>query len=278
MTTLSSTAVPTIPRLEHVGRVTQARVALSEWTKLRSLRSTRWSLLVGTVLAIGLPLIFATVIASRWSHLSPHERADRHPLDVALAGVTIAQLAIGVLGVLVITGEYSTGMIRSTMIAVPKRLPVLWAKAGVYAAVVFALMLPAVLLAFFGSQAILRNHHILQLSFTHPGVPRTVIGGAVYLMLVGVFCLGLGAIVRNTAGGIAVFAAIMFVIPPLLNILPSDWNNAINPYLPSSAGNSIFTLHPDAHSLAPWPGFLLFLGYTALSIGIAAVLLVRRDT
>ena len=258
--------------------VTQSRVVVSEWTKLRTLRSTRWSLLVGTVLAIGLPLIFATVIASRWSHLSPHERADRHPLDIALAGVNVSQLAVGVLGVLVITGEYSTGMIRSTMIAVPKRLPVLWAKAGVYAAVVFALMLPAVLLAFFGSQAILRNHHILQLSFTHPGVPRTVIGGAVYLMLVGVFCLGLGAIVRNTAGGIAVFAAIMFVIPPLLNILPSDWNNAINPYLPSSAGNSIYTLHPDSHSLAPWPGFLLFLGYTALSIGIAAVLLVRRDT
>ena len=273
-------AVPASTTPEWVGKlkVTQARVIVSEWTKLRSLRSTRWSLLVGTVLAIGLPLIFATVIASRWSHLSPHERADRHPLDVALAGVQIAQLAIGVLGVLVITGEYSTGMIRSTMIAVPKRLPVLWAKAGVYAAVTFALMLPAVLLAFFGSQAILRNHHILQLSFTHPGVPRTVIGGAVYLMLVGVFCLGLGAIVRNTAGGIAVFAAIMFVIPPLLNILPSDWNNAINPYLPSSAGNSIYTLHPDSHSLAPWPGFLLFLGYTALSIGIGAVLLLRRDT
>jgi hypothetical protein len=271
-------AVPTFPRLESTGRLTQLRVAVSEWTKLRSLRSTRWSLLVGTVLSIGLPLIFATVISNRWSHLSPHERADRHPLDVALAGVQIAQLAIGVLGVLVITGEYSTGMIRSTMIAVPKRLPVLWAKAGVYAAVTFALMLPAVLLAFVGSQAILRNHHILQLSFTHPGVPRTVIGGAVYLTLIGVFCLGLGAIVRNTAGGIAFFAAIMFVIPPLLNILPTSWNNAINPYLPSSAGNSIFTLHPDSHSLAPWPGFLLFLGYTALSIGIAAVLLRRRDT
>ena len=271
-------AVSSFPRLKSTGRVSQFRVAVSEWTKLRSLRSTRWSLLVGSLLAVGLPLLFATVISNRWSHLSPHERAHRHPLDVALAGVTIAQLAIGVLGVLVITGEYSTGMIRSTMIAVPRRLPVLWAKAGVYAVVTFALMLPAVLLAFLGSQAILRNHHILQLSFTHPGVPRTVIGGAVYLMLVGVFCLGLGAIVRNTAGGIAVFAAIMFVIPPLLNILPSDWNNAINPYLPSSAGSSIYTLHPDSHSLAPWPGFLLFLGYTALSIGIAAALLVRRDT
>jgi hypothetical protein len=277
MTTMTGAAAA-LPRLERKGRVTQLRVALSEWTKLRSLRSTRWSLLVGTVLTIGLPILFATIISNRWSHLSPHERADRHPLDVALAGVNIGQLAIGVLGILVISGEYSTGMIRSTVIAVPKRLPVLWAKAAVYALVAFVLMLPAVMIAFFGSQAILRNHHILEISFSHPGVARTVIGGAVYLMLLGVFALGLGAIVRNTAGGIATFAAIMFVIPPLLNVLPSSWNNAINPYLPSTAGQAIFSLTHGSDTLAPWPGFALFCGYTALSLAIAAVLLVRRDT
>jgi len=277
MTVLPS---PARPGPEWVGRlkVTQWRVVVSEWTKLRSLRSTLWSLFVAVVFTIGLPCVFATVTAVRWSHMSLHERLDRHPLEIATAGVNLSQLAIGVLGVLIITGEYSTGMIRASFGAVPKRLPVLWAKIAVFAAVTFALMLPSVILGFVGSQAILRNHHILQLSFTHPGVARTVIGGAVYLMLIGVFCLGLGAIVRNTAGGITFFAAIMFVIPPLLNILPTSWNNAINPYLPSSAGNSIFTLHPDAHSLAPWPGFLLFLGYTALSIGIGAVLLLRRDT
>ncbi len=267
-----------LPRLERKGKVTQLRVVLSEWTKLRSLRSTRWSLLVGSVLAIGFPLLFATILSNRWGHLSLRERAHRHPLDVALSGVHVAQLAIGVLGVLVITGEYSTGMIRSTFIAVPKRLPVLWAKAGVYAAVTFVLMLPAVLIAFFGSQAILGNHHILEISFSHPGVARTVIGGAVYLMLIGVFSLGLGAIVRNTAGGIATFAAIMFVIPPLLNILPSSWNNAINPYLPSTAGDAIFSLTHGSDTLAPGPGLALFCGYTALSLAIAAMLLVRRDT
>lgn len=277
MSTVSSAAAG-LPRLERTGRVTQWRVAVSEWTKLRSLRSTRWSLLVAVVLGIGFPLLFATILAHRWSHLSPHERANRSPLDVALAGVHVSQLAIGVLGVLVISGEYSTGMIRSTFVAVPKRLPVLWAKAGVFAVVGFALMLPTVLVAFFGSQAILRSHDILQISFSHPGVARTVIGGAVYLMLIGVFALGLGAIVRNTAGGIALFAAIMFVIPPLLNILPSDWYDAINPYLPSTAGDAIFSLTHGSDTLAPWPGFFLFLGYTALSIGIAAVLLVRRDT
>jgi ABC-2 type transport system permease protein len=273
-----TSAAAALPRLDRKGRLTELRVARSEWTKLRSLRSTRWSLLVGTVLTIGLPLVFATILSNRWSHLNLHERADRHPLDVALAGVNVGQLAIGVLGVLVISGEYSTGMIRSTFIAVPRRLPVLWAKAAVYALVAFALMLPAVMIAFFGSQAILRNHHILEISFSHPGVARSVIGGAVYLMLIGVFALGLGAIVRNTAGGIATFAAIMFVIPPLLNILPSSWNNAINPYLPSTAGQAIFSLTHGSDMLAPGPGLALFCGYTALSLAIAAVLLVRRDT
>jgi ABC-type transport system involved in multi-copper enzyme maturation permease subunit len=271
-------AAAALPRLERTGRVTQLRVVLSEWTKLHSLRSSRWSLLVAGLLTVGFPLLFATILSNRWSHLSPRERAHRQPLDVALSGVNVAQLAIGVLGVLLISGEYSTGMIRSTFVAVPKRLPVLWAKAIVYAAVTLALTVPAVLIGFFGSQAILRNHHILELSFSHPGVARTVLGGAVYLTLVGVFALGLGAILRNTAGGIATFAAIMFVIPPLLNILPSDWNNAINPYLPSTAGNAIFSLTHGSDTLAPWPGFALFCGYTALSLAIAAVLLVRRDT
>jgi hypothetical protein len=259
-------------------RVTQARVVVSEWTKLRTLRSTLWSLFVAVFLTIGLPCLFAAVTSSHWGGMSPHDRADRHPLDIALAGVNLSQLAIGVLGVLIITGEYSTGMIRATMCAVPKRLPVLWAKAGVYAVVTFVLMLPAVIAAFFASQAILSKHDILQISFSHPGVTRAVVGGAVYLALLGVFTLGLGAIVRNTAGGIAVFAGIFFVIPPLLNVLPTSWNNAISPYLPDAAGRSIFSLTHGAHSLAPWPGFALFCGYAAAVVAIAAVLLVRRDT
>jgi ABC-2 type transport system permease protein len=267
-----------IPRLEHVGRVTQARVAISEWTKLHSLRSTRWSLLAATVLTIGFPLLFAALTSSHWGHMSPRERADRHPLDIALAGVNVSQLAIAVLGVLVITGEYSTGMIRASFIAVPKRLPVLWAKAGVYAVVAFLLMLPSVLIAFFASQAILSRHHLLQISFSHQGVARAVVGGAVYLMLLAILALGIGAVVRNTAGGIATFAAIFFVIPPLLNVLPTSWNDAINPYLPSEAGRSIFSLTHGAHSLAPGPGLLLFCGYCALTLAVAAVLLVRRDT
>jgi hypothetical protein len=274
----STTAITSLPRLAHTGKVTQARVILSEWTKLRSLRSTLWSLFVAVLFTIGLPCLFAAVTSSHWGSMSPHEQADRHPLDIALAGVNLSQLAIGVLGVLVITGEYSTGMIRASFTAVPKRLPVLWAKVAVYAAVTFVLMLPSVLIAFFASQAIISHHHPLQISFSAPGVARSVIGGALYLMVIGVFTLGLGAILRNTAGGIATFAGIMFVIPPLMNVLPTSWNNAISPYLPSNAGRAVFSLTHGSDSLAPWPGFALFCGYAILTIAVAAVLLLRRDT
>ena len=270
--------VNAIPRLTTRGRVTQGHVVRSEWTKLVTLRSTRWSLIVAVVLGIGLPLLFAALTSSHWGGMSPHERADRNPLDIAQAGVYISQLAIGILGVLVITGEYSTGMIRATFTAVPKRLPVLWAKLGVYAVVSFILMLPSVLVAFFASQAILSRHDILQISFSQSGVARAVVGGALYLMLLGMLAMAIGSIVRNTAGGIAAFAAIFFVIPPLLNVLPSSWHDAIAPYLPDAAGRSIFALTHDAQSLSPTAGLALFVGYIALAIAIAAVLLVRRDT
>ncbi len=273
----SAVAPISLPRLEERSRVTQPRVALSEWTKFVSLRSTLWSLGVGFLLTIALPIVFAAVTANRWTHMSVAEQADRHPLDIALAGVNVAQLAIAVLGVLVITGEYSTGMIRSSLIAVPKRLPVLWAKIAVYSAVSFTLMVPAVLIAFFASQAVLSRHHILQISFGDPGVARSVLGGALYVTLVGIFALGIGSILRNTAGGIAAFAGIFFVIPPLLSILPASWNNAISQYLPSEAGRQLFSLHQSAHSLSPAAGGLLMLGYCALVVAVAAVLLVRRD-
>jgi ABC-2 type transport system permease protein len=265
-----------ISALTPVGavRVTQPRVLLSEWTKLRSVRSTLWSLGVAALLTAGLPLLVALIRTTR----HPERGHGPSPLDVASVGVNISQLAIAVLGVLLITGEYSTGMIRSTMCAVPKRLPVLWAKLGVYAAVSFLLMLPCVLIAFFASQAILARKDLLQISWSHPGVARTVIGGAIYLMLVGLFALALGAIIRSTAGGISAFAAIFFVIPPLLNILPTSWNDAIAPWLPDSTARAIFQLTHDSHSLAPGPGLALFCGYLAVTIAIAAALLRHRDT
>jgi hypothetical protein len=266
-----------LPRLESTGRVAFHRILLSEWTKLRSVRSTAWSLAAGFLLTIAFPIVFAFVTRSHWGSMSPGERAGRHPLDIALAGVNVAQLAIAVLGVLLISAEYSTGSIRSTFTAAPKRLPVLWAKLIDYAVLSFVLMVPAVLVSFFASQAIVDGIDPLRISFAQPGVARSVIGGAVYVMLVGIFALAIGAIVRNTAGGIAAFAAIFFVLPPLMFTLPQSWNDAISQYLPSEAGRQVFALHHAAHTLTPLTGGLVLAAYCAAAIVVAAVLLVRRD-
>jgi ABC-2 type transport system permease protein len=263
-------------RARHTGRVTQLRVARSEWTKLWSLRSTRWSLLVAVIAMAGIGILFSAVQMAHWNQMSQGDRLGFDPVDRAIGGWHFAELAIGVLGVLVITGEYSTGMIRSSFAAVPRRLPVLWAKAAVYSAVVFALMLPSAVLAFFVSQAIDTQHHV-QTTIGAPHVLRAVVGSALFLTAVGFLGLALGALVRNTAGGIATFAGVMFVLPGVSAILPNSWGDTIDPYLPLSAGTSILSIHQDPSSLAPWSGFLLFCGYALAAMAISAWLLVRRD-
>jgi ABC-type transport system involved in multi-copper enzyme maturation permease subunit len=252
-------------------------VVRSEWTKLISLRSTRWALAATLLLAIGIGVLACIVFETRWTHLSAHDRADFHPLSVSLAGINFAQLAIGVLGVLVITGEYSTGLIRSTFAAVPTRLPVLWGKAAVFAAVAFVISLPATLLVFFVGQAILSGEHI-NVALSHPGVERALVGAPLFLTAMGLFGLGLGAIIRSTAGGIAALAGIVFVLPPIIGLLPTSVANSIDPYLPSNAGGAVWTINPDANTLAPWAGLAVFAAYAAASIAIAALLLSRRDT
>ncbi len=274
---MSSLLFPAVPPLPHAGKVTQARVVRSEWTKLWSLRSTRYSIGAALLLTVGVAALACGVVAHHWPHMSLQDRQDFHPLEVNLAGVQIAQLAFGVLGVLVITGEYSTGMIRATMAAVPKRLPVLWAKVMVYGLVVLALATPATLIAFGMGEAIFARHHI-DIAFSHPGVARAVFGAALYLTAVGLFGLAIGAIVRNTAGGIAAFAGILFVLPPLMNVLPTSWNNAASPYLPLPAGQAVMALTRGAHQLAPWTGLGLLCAYTAAALALASILLVRRDT
>ena len=261
----------------QVGRVTQARVALSEWTKLRSVRSTRWSFFAAVAFMIGLGALVSFLGAHQYPHMSPREQAGFDSLTHSIAGVQLAQLAIGVLGVLVITAEYSTGMIRASMTAVPKRLPVLWAKAIVFAAVTFTLMTTSALIAFFLGQAILSRHG-LGVGFTDPGVARVVIGVGLYLTVVGLFALGLGSIVRNTAGGIALFAGLMFVLPPLLLLLPSSWHDAASPYLPLAAGEAMLSLTRSGNDLAPWTGLAVFLAYALAALGAGALLLLRRDT
>jgi ABC-type transport system involved in multi-copper enzyme maturation permease subunit len=268
-----TSAVATLPAQL---RVTQLRVIRSEWTKLWTVRSTRWSLLVATVLTIGLPALASSVISSHWGSRSPGDQLTFNPLDPTLAGAMVATLPIGVLGVLVMTGEYSTGMIRASLSAVPKRLPVLWAKAAVFALVTFLLMLPSVVIAFFVCQAILSRHDA-SYAWSHPGVARAVIGAALYLTVTAILTLGLGTIIRNTAGGIAAFAALFFVIPPLMNVLPSSWNHAISPYLPGDAGIAVTQLTHGSDTLSPWAGFGVFVAWAAASLAVAAFVLLRRD-
>jgi ABC-2 type transport system permease protein len=268
--------VPAIPAAAHTGKVTQLRVARSEWTKLRSVRSTLYSLFATVTFTIGLAAIATAVIAARWPHMGVEERARFHPLEATLAGVQLGQLALGVLGVLVMTAEYSTGMIRATLTAVPKRLPALWAKAGVFGAVAFAISVPATLIAFFVGQSLLSSQH-LELAFSAPGVARAVIGAGLYLTVAGLLGVGIGTIVRNTAGAIAAFVGLMFILPPLMNVLPLSWNNAASPYLPSNAGQAVMSITHSPHTLAPWAGFAAFCGYAAAALALGALVLTRRD-
>jgi ABC-2 type transport system permease protein len=256
--------------------VTQRRVIRSEWTKLISLRSTRWALGATLLLAIGIGVLACIVFETRWPHLSAADRHDFHPLSVSLAGINFAQLSIGVLGVLVITGEYSTGMIRSTLAAVPRRLPMLWGKAFVFGATALAISLPATFIVFWVGQTILAGEHI-DIALGHAGVFRALIGAPLFLTAMGLFGLALGAIIRSTAGGIAALAGIVFVLPPIVGLLPTSVANSIDPYLPSNAGGAIWTINPDPGTLAPWAGFGVFCAYVAIALALAAVLLVRRD-
>lgn len=272
-----SAVTPRIPKLQTPGQVTFPHVLRSEWTKFRSVRSTKWCVGITLLLSIVIPILVAVINRTHWAQMSPSERAQRDPLGIALVGVDIAQIVIAVLGVLVITAEYSTGSIRSTMTAVPRRLPVLWAKLADYALVTLVLMVPAALISFFSTQAIFDTIPQLQVSFGAPGIARCMLMGAVYVTMVGIFALAIGAIVRSTAGGLATFFGIFFVIPPFLNLLPTSWNNAISQYLPQAAGSQMYSLNHADHTLTPLAGGLLFAGYCVAVIVTAAILLRRRD-
>jgi ABC-2 type transport system permease protein len=260
-----------------LGGVTQLNVVRSEWTKLWSLRSTRWSLLAAVIAMAGLGAAIALAQMSRWTSLEAHDRLTYDSINTTTSGYNLAQLAIGVLGVLVISGEYSTGMIRSSFMAVPRRLPVLWAKLGVFCAVTFATMLASSFVSFFLVQAIVTRRH-QQHALSDPHALRAVVGVALFLTVLGALAVGLGALVRNTAGGIATFVFLLFVLPGITAILPHTTADSINPYLPLNAGSAVATstFDPSPH-LAPWTGFAVFCGYAAAVIAAAAVGLVRRD-
>jgi ABC-type transport system involved in multi-copper enzyme maturation permease subunit len=258
-------------------KVTQARVVLSEFTKFRSLRSTVWTLLVAVVLMIGIGALFSAVTASQYHTFGAADRASFNPVSTSLAGSTFAVIAFGVLGVLVLSGEYSTGMIRSSLTAVPRRLPVLWAKLAVFAGVIFPISLIASVISFFLGEALLSSHH-LGVSITSPTALRSVIGVALYMTVAGMIGVALGALFRNTAAGIATFAGVFFVLPPLTELLPTSVRDHLTQYLPSSAGEVLWGGARDLHNaLSPWTGFALLCGYAAVLIAAAAWRLRSTD-
>jgi hypothetical protein len=202
--------------------------------------------------------------------------ADSTAVSLSLFGTNFAQLALGVLGGLVTAGEYSTGMIRSTLAAVPRRLPVLWSKATVFGIVALVAGTVGALVTFLFASGIVSGTDAA-MSFSDAGVVRSLLGAGLYLGLVGVIGAALGALLRSVAGGISVLVGALMLIPGLISLLPSSWQDNISPYLPSNAGESMFALTHDATTLSPAAGLLVFLGWTVLALAGAAYRLVRSD-
>ena len=268
------TPSPEVAAPVPVGRVTPARVLHSEWIKLRSLRSTALTLAAAVVTMVALGWIISWATNRNWAELRPEEQAAFSAIDFSLAGSNLAQLAIGVLGVLLITGEHATGMIRATFGAVPRRLPVLWAKAALYGTVTFALMLLASVAAFLGGQQLLGTHGT---TLSAPGAVRAIVGVAGYLTLIGVFAVALGFIVRSTAGGVATMCGLLLVAPTLGLLLPSSWQEHTLPYLPSNAGSTMFSSQTATDSLSAGASLLVLLAWVATALAAAAVLVTERD-
>jgi ABC-2 type transport system permease protein len=254
--------------------VTQGQVIRSEWIKLRSVRSS-WLVLAATVAGIAVTgLLVSYVTNAHWATATASARADFNPVNQDLIGVNLAELTVGALGVLAATGEYATGMIRATFAAVPRRLPVLVAKAGVLAAVTFTVCLAAVLATFLGGQALLGSHGI---SLSQPGAARAVLGSVLYLTVVAVLGVGLGFLIRSAAGAIATLIGLLLVLPFLAAALPGPGGQSVARYLPSTAGRALFTMNAGHAMLSPWTGFGIFLLYAGIVIALAALTLRRRD-
>jgi ABC-2 type transport system permease protein len=248
--------------------VTQARVVRSEWIKFWSLRSTGVTLAVAVTLLVGIGLLASSMMSSD----GPNEFG---PIDASLAGTTFAQLAFGTLGVLFMASEYSTGMIRSSLAAVPQRLPVLWGKIAVFAAVVFVIGLVASAIAFTGGQALIGDGAA---SWSDPGVARAVIGSAVVLAGSGVLGLGLGALLRSTPAAISTLFGVMFLLSGVAQLLlPASWRDDVVQFLPANASSAFTSVTQGSGALGPWAGLAVFAAYVAAVVAAAAWRLRRYD-
>jgi len=257
-----------------------AHLLLSEWTKLRSVRSTVWSLIVLVVVSVGFTALFAALTAANWTgpHAAPRDAtilAD--PVSSILGtGIGLGQLAVCVLGAMVMTSEYSTGVIRASLLAVPRRVPMLAAKAVVFAALIFVVGEIVTFGSYFLGSTILHSH--VAVSLGQPGVARAVIGTGLALTVLGLFAMAIGALIRHTAGAIATVIGVVLVLPILTGLLPGSVGAHINAYLPEQAGGLISQAHEQAGNLlSPWQGFGVFCIWTAVLLAAAAYLLRQRD-
>ncbi|HWU22190.1 MAG TPA: hypothetical protein VN088_11740 [Nocardioides sp.] len=256
--------------------LTFPRVLRAEWIKFRSLRSTWITYALATLVAVGLGVLIAGL---RGNDIHAHgERFGFDPVSFSLHGIMLAQLALGVVGVLFATGEYAAGSIRATMTAVPRRFPVLLAKTLVFAGVTFAVALVMCLVAFFAGQAVLSTWH-LGVPLSHPGAVRAVLGAAFYVTTVGLMGLGFGFAIRSTGGAIATLFGVVLVVPLIVQALPGSWQLHITKFLPLPIAESLLTtfVDPTAVFLSTFWGLVTLTLYAAGALGLGLLVLLRRD-
>ena len=266
------------PETPRTPRVTYPRVLRSEWIKLVSLRSAVITLLASAGVIVGVGLLAAGMSSGTLSAPAdggPPTAAD--PTGITLTGTNLAQLIIGALGVMLVTSEYTSGLIRLSLAAVPTRLPVLWAKVVVLAVTSFVLLAASVVITFLGAQAMLDAGGSPTASLSDPGVLRALIGAAAYLTGIGVLGIALGTLIRATAPAISILFAGVFLLPALISILlPSSWSE-VTKYLPSNAGASVMTVAADPGKLDALTGAGVFAIYVIVALAAAALALRRRD-
>lgn len=250
--------------------VSLARTVGSEWIKFRSLRSS-WAVLSAAVLGM---LVIGLVIAFTTRRLASNQDPPDLAPSATLQGYYLGQLLIGSLGVLFVSSEFSTGMIRSTFAAVPRRLPVLWAKLAVFFVVTAVTMTPVTIITFLTARELIGRYRT-GFSLSDPGVWRIVLGTSLYMVLAGVIGGMIGWIVRFTPGALVSFFALVFVLP-VLDLLGSPGKHVAQ-FLPSQAGAAFIVSLPDSPHLTPGVGLLVLVGWAVAGVGVAAVTLRRRD-
>jgi ABC-2 type transport system permease protein len=256
-----------------------SRLLAMEWTKLRTVRSTAFSFAVFAVLSFGLSVLFTSLSVHTWDKIGADKQAG-YRLDAVGqflgGGFFLGQLSICVLAVLAITGEYSTGMISSSLLAAPARTPLLLAKGVVFAALTFVVAEAVAFGTFLADASIL--HGKVPVALGDPGVPRALVGGGLYLAVLGLFAMAIGALVRHTAGSVTGVLGFVLVLAPLAQLLPGRVGKHVHAYLPTEAGHLITQAHQASGDLlSPTQGFGVFCLWTVALWAAALYLLRRRD-